>query len=255
MRDSLDSVEQTPELPVHSAPAFSSDISADIETVEDTLYLPPLSLILSDEQKMAVIGLVMMTVNDLICRYERLESLVTEAKMGKHKIKTGAGLRDLVVADRAEASPLLSAQSPMSDDDTMDRLKPLSRHDSARSIDRPSSSKRPSRPPSVASSLTQVDRKPFAEFMTLQETIEDLVYFGRDVDGNLALCYAVKTWRSVQNDLMDRLFADLNISPKGKSISLFILHHSLYKRPLLIFRQNACLSSNRWNWDCKSRTC
>ncbi len=62
----------------------------------------------------------------------------------------------------------------------------------------------------------KAEYRPFSEEMSNPETIEDVLFFGRNIDGNVALCYAMKTFQAWSSAMTERLYAALEISPHGK---------------------------------------
>ena len=61
----------------------------------------------------------------------------------------------------------------------------------------------------------QAGRIPFGDIMSYPETIEDIVYLNLPIDGNVALCYAIKTYDIWCHNVMDRLYSELKISAQG----------------------------------------
>ena len=92
-------------------------------------------------------------------------------------------------------------------------------------------------------------REPFPEHSDNPESIEDVIFFQRSIDGNLSLYYALRTMREWSDGIMQQLYDGLYISPEGKIIFTFLitLFTSLLL-PLIPFyrsgKQNECLSNN-----------
>ena len=214
---------------------------------KDTLRLPSLSELLSDEQKIAFCTLCWLTFTELKNRYFKFEFMDPQPSHAKKTLSgqitsyaaeppsssDAAANRSTLFSSvsagrkskrREEASRLLNHDDD--DDEDMDVVNPMipGGNAPAISLDTARNASTPLEPISTSQSFRgsiesliqdNSKRKPFGDLMDIPETIEDLVFLGKTIDGNVALCYAIRTYDLWAHRIMDRLYLELKVTAQG----------------------------------------
>ena len=213
-----------------SEPVLSDDVLARDEDDEDfgefvltehipkSFHLPSLSSVLeTGDQRMAFVALCYLVFDKLIHRYARYEFIDLTSNS-----KTAAKRR----SNQGSASPSSSRLHPVDpnrlpqtfrqDDDLNPLIETDDREDDLWESDqiRPQSAQSISQLPLPSHRM----REPFPEHSHNPETIEDIIYFNREMDGNLNLCYAMRTWREWSESIMSKFYEGLEITPQGTYI-------------------------------------
>ena len=181
-----------------------------------TFFLPSLSEVLTDEQKMAFAALCFLTLHRMAYRYARYEFIDINALPGSEAdiaARRRSSQKSSSVFSRekgTEIKSLLDASDDEIDEDMELKIKPAEKQP------KPEAAPVHTQTHSIASLNLPYRRQPFGDELSNPERIEDVLYFGRTFDGNLALCYSLKYFQEWAFDVMDRLYEELQVSQEER---------------------------------------
>lgn len=192
----------------HEIQQTDFDGSKDVQTIE----IPTLEEVLTGEQKMAIAALCYLIINDLTYRYARFEFIDILGEFSEKKTKHVK--EDLISRGKAkvfgrrnsgEDKHLLASSD---DEESHD----LVQEEQSEKKDVAVSPKKEYR------SLSKIpyERIPFGDELSNPEGVEDILYFGKTLVGNMSLCYALKTYQEWGYQIMDKIYDQLAVSPEER---------------------------------------
>lgn len=182
--------------------------TASLNVIPDPIFLPRLSQFLDDEQKMALAALCVVTFNEMMKRYENYEFIDLQP------VKKQRRLSETMTAHYYRFRRKSHDEAPLMDFNAEDIHAQEDSDEEGTLLARRSSTQDP---PSVAKTVKyDKNYRPFAHEMINPETIDDFMFLERKMDGNLALCYAIKTYNAWCLDITERIYTELGITPHGK---------------------------------------